>query len=165
MAITTFKLPLPPSGNRYWRSAPGRGLVRSKEADEYIAEVARICSAERVRPVRGRFRMVIVPYGLRENADLNNVPKILCDALEFHAYLDDKGARRILLEWGEAEPKMQAVVVTVEPLIPGDYATPAEVEAARRSKTERNRKRKATIREGRMRKLADKHGLKPAVYR
>lgn len=164
MPLVSLRLPLPPSANRYWRSAPGRGLVRSKEADLYIEQIAVFCRIQGIRPIRGKYRITITAYGLRADADLGNVEKILSDALEGHAFLNDRDARRIVLEWGECEPKEQFVNVRIEGEV---LATAAEVEAARAAKSERNRKRKKTLAQNRLNKAlaARGWGLKPAVQR
>lgn len=145
----TLLLPLPPSGNVYWRHVGDR-VVRSAEAKRYCGEVARRCAVVSIKPVRGYYRITIMARGLRANADLGNLEKILSDALEGWAYLDDKRAWRIELE-RDIGPCEEAphVEVTITPRIEDDYATPDEVSKARMAKMQATAKRKATLRRNR----------------
>lgn len=157
--ITTIKLPLPPSSNRYWRSAPGKGMVPTKDAQHYKTTVARICQLERVPCVTGRYEMKVAIFGARADADLGNFLKVLEDALELHAFINDKHARRIVLDRVEGGTGKGAMV-TIEGL---QVASASDVQQARLAKLERNRKRKATIAKNRAAKFFSK--LRSAVRR
>lgn len=165
---TTITLPLPPSANSYWHHVGDR-VVRTKEANRFIGDVARLCAVAGIRPVRGLYRLTVLAYGMRANADLGNLEKILSDALEGFAYLNDRGAWRIELQrvFGPLEEgEVPRVEVTVTPQVEGDYATPDEVAAARLKKAQASAKRKATLKRNRALKGArGKWGPTPAVTR
>jgi crossover junction endodeoxyribonuclease RusA len=86
-------LPFPPSANRYWRSFRGR-IVKSKEARDYQQSV--ICLAN-VGASNGPPTLLTGAVGLQLNfyrpqrrGDLDNRIKVLVDALQGIAYVDDK---------------------------------------------------------------------------
>lgn len=82
-----LSLPYPPSGNRYWRASRGRGMVPSHEALRYKATVAKLLAGQ--RPLWGDVVMSGVIYRPRPVGDLGNRLKVLEDALQGFAYLDD----------------------------------------------------------------------------
>lgn len=136
--IRTLTLPYPPSANRYWRSAPGKGLVPSAEATAYKRELGRVATG--LQPFRGPVRVRLVVYRPRRSGDLDNCLKLLFDALAFIAWLDDDQVEHITADRGD-DPANPRVELTIEG---GAVATPAEVAAARAKKREAARKRKAT---------------------
>jgi crossover junction endodeoxyribonuclease RusA len=85
-------LPYPPSANRYWRSFRGR-VVKSQEARDYQQTV--ICLAD-VGASNGFPTLLTGAVGLQLNfyrpqrrGDLDNRIKVLVDALQGIAYVDD----------------------------------------------------------------------------
>ena len=83
-------LPFPPSANRYWRRGKQGNLHRSDEADAYIEVVKYVClQAGLTEPMRAQ--LVTLGWFWRDVAsrDLNNCTKILYDALQGYAYVND----------------------------------------------------------------------------
>lgn len=154
-------LPMPPSANRYWRAAPGRGMVPSREALAYKALVARRCAG--LLPVAGRIAYHVRAAGLRANADLGNVEKILSDALNGIAWLDDSEIDTIRLERDRAPERPPEPYVAIE--VRGDrQVSREERDAYVRRRQETAAKRRQTLRRNRATK---RQGLvpTPATYR
>lgn len=131
-------LPYPISANRYWKAItiPGRTMMApSKEAKEYKAQVGWLAKKAGINaPFAGRIALHIQLYPQRPQdwarrarkdpltwdddvrcIDLGNAEKVLSDALNGVAWLDDKQHRRIVLE--RMEPDGDArVVVRIEQL-------------------------------------------------
>ncbi|WP_313248972.1 RusA family crossover junction endodeoxyribonuclease [Stenotrophomonas acidaminiphila] len=130
-------LPYPPSANRYWRhgTIKGRAAVfLSKEAKDYKAVVAHMAKAAGIRqPHPGRTALTIRLYPNRPQdwarrarrdpetwddtvqcIDLGNCEKVLSDALNGVAWVDDKKHRRIVLERMEPDEKGARVEVEIE---------------------------------------------------
>ena len=87
METIELTLPWPPSSNRYWRNCRGR-MVKSKEATDYCATVAKLC--EDLRTSIGEVIVRLDFYRPRKAGDLDNRIKILLDAMQRTAYKDDK---------------------------------------------------------------------------
>lgn len=80
-------LPYPPSANTYWRSI-GRGrVILSREARAYKRTVALIHS--KVKPLQGYLKLTMSVYRPLKRGDLSNRIKVLEDALNGIAYVDD----------------------------------------------------------------------------
>jgi crossover junction endodeoxyribonuclease RusA len=111
--VTKLILPYPPSANIYWRHNRGR-THRSQEANEYIAQVGWLCVAERIAPIRGNVCLSVDFYRPAKRGDLDNLLKVLIDALRGYAYDDDK--QIIELHAGRYDDKNEprAVVVVSE---------------------------------------------------
>jgi crossover junction endodeoxyribonuclease RusA len=133
-------LPYPPSANRYWRSFVPRGHQRaivtvSDEAKSYKKQVGWMCKAAGIKqPITGRVEIDIQLYPKRPQdwakrsaknpnswdddvqcLDLDNVNKVLFDAIKGIAIDDDKWIRRLTSE--RMEPDGEArVVVTIRAL-------------------------------------------------
>ena len=126
-------LPYPLSSNRYWRPVNiGKHItiVPTKEAKAYKAEVAYLARQAGVRqPLQGRIALHVQLYPQRPQdwarrtkrdpltwdddvrcIDLGNAEKVLSDALNGVAWLDDKQHRRILLERMEPDGEARMVV-------------------------------------------------------
>lgn len=96
----TYRFPLPPSANKYWRLAKGR-LIVSDEARRYKLTLAMLARCDGVRPLTGPVRVDLRVFRARKSTDLDNRIKILLDSMqgvffendsqvvELHAYLDD----------------------------------------------------------------------------
>lgn len=87
MGTIEITLPWPPSSNRYWRVFRGRA-VKSKEAVAYNAEVNGLCVD--IRACIGDVIVRLDFYRPRKSGDLDNRIKILLDALQGSAYMDDR---------------------------------------------------------------------------
>lgn len=130
-------LPYPPSSNRYWRQATIKGravIFPSKEAKEYKAAVAALARAAGIRaPHAGRTALTIRLYPSRPQdwarrarrdpetwddtvqcIDLGNCEKVLSDALNGVAWVDDKKHRRIVLQRMEPDANGPRVEVEIE---------------------------------------------------
>ena len=141
MSTVTLVLPYPISTNRYWRSFVPRGgsraiVVVSDEAKAYKAEVAELARAAGVRkPLEGRAAVRIRLFPARPQdwarrarkapdtwddtvqcIDLGNAEKVLSDALNGIAWVDDKQLRRIVLERCEPDELGARVVVEISPV-------------------------------------------------
>lgn len=82
-------LPYPPSGNRYWRHVGAR-VVLSAEARAYKSDVACIMMELWTKPTASLVRLEVHMFRPRKAGDLDNTLKVLCDALNGHAWVDDK---------------------------------------------------------------------------
>lgn len=142
-AVVDLVLPFPPSANRYWRSAPGRGMVPSSEALEYKRRLAILLGGR--LPLVGKIRGTTYVHRPRAVGDLKNVDKVLDDAVEGFLWLDDKQIvdwRMVLLD----ERPGGLVRIHAE----GErFALPEEAHAHREAKVARNEKRKATVKKNR----------------
>jgi crossover junction endodeoxyribonuclease RusA len=136
MSEIKLVLPYPISANRYWRSFVPRGHQRaivtlSDEAKSYKQQVGWMCKAAGIMsPIAGRVEVDIKLYPKRPQdwakraaknpngwdddvqcLDLDNVNKVLFDAIKGIAIDDDKWIRRISSE--RMEPDGEARVVLV----------------------------------------------------
>lgn len=88
--MTRLILPYPPSANRYWRNLRNGLVLVSKEAKDYKERVGWICIAAGIEPHCDDVRVSIDVYRPARRGDLDNVAKILLDALAGQAYTNDK---------------------------------------------------------------------------
>jgi crossover junction endodeoxyribonuclease RusA len=153
-------LPYPPSANTYWKPAPGRGLVPSDEARRYKAAVAALAQAAGVLPLVGPVRLTLHAFRPRRVGDLDNVRKVLLDALQDWAYLDDG---QVSEDHGyrlddSKNPR-------VEVLLEGEaFATAEEAEAHRRARAERSAKARRTRNRNRLLKQRKQLRISPATH-
>jgi crossover junction endodeoxyribonuclease RusA len=135
-------LPYPISANRYWRAVTIKGhavMVPTKEAKQYKADVGWIAKGAGVRsPLQGRVSLHVKLFPQRPQdwakrsqrnpdtwdddvrcIDLGNAEKVLSDALNGVAWVDDKQLHRITLERCEPDGEGR-VELTIEP-----FARPA----------------------------------------
>ena len=140
-SLIPLTLPYPPSANRYWRhgTIKGRAAVfLSKEAKDYKAVVAHMAKAAGIRqPHPGRTALTIRLYPNRPQdwarrarrdpetwddtvqcIDLGNCEKVLSDALNGVAWVDDRLHRRIVLERCEPDDRGARIEVEIESLAP-----------------------------------------------
>lgn len=138
-------LPYPISANRYWASRVIRVKATRKwmamtyvtpEAQEYKDQVAKIAIAAGVRPLECRVNFSLALYPERPQdwakraqrnpdtwddsvrcMDVLNADKVLCDALNGVAWLDDKQIWRARQERCEPDGNGARVVITIEPII------------------------------------------------
>lgn len=133
-------LPYPISANRYWRSfaVGGRAIVTlSPEAKSFREEVRWLvaqASQQQVglrKPMTGRIELTVQLYPKRpldfakrarkdpdgwedsvQCIDLGNCEKVLCDALNGIAWVDDKQIRRMILQRESPDQHGARCVVT-----------------------------------------------------
>nr|WP_253260893.1 RusA family crossover junction endodeoxyribonuclease [Rhodanobacter glycinis] len=135
-------LPPPISANRYWRSFVPRGGSRaitcvSDEARAYKRDALKLALAAGVRsPIRGRVALDVQLYPARpldwakrsrkdpdgwadsvRCIDLDNVLKVLLDALKGVAFGDDSWVRSLHAQRMEPDEHGARVVVTISPLV------------------------------------------------
>ena len=108
----TLDLPEPPSANVYWKHAKGRTYV-SLEAVQYRLVVLAACTRKRVKPLTGPVVVTFHWYRGRASGDLDNRWKVLGDALQGHAYTDDKQIVE-LHAYRHDRPRDPGVTVTIE---------------------------------------------------
>lgn len=82
-------LPPPPSANVYWRKWNNR-MVLSNEARAYKKQVGLIAMLRKVAPFTGDVVLTMHWFRERKSGDLSNRIKVVEDALNGHAYYDDK---------------------------------------------------------------------------
>ncbi len=159
--VLRLTLPYPPSANEYWVPAPGRGLVPSKTSLVYKATVRRLCAG--VRPLFGDVVLSGVVYRPRAVGDLGNRLKVLEDALQGVAYLDDDQ----VCEYRSLRRDLDRENPRVELQFEGEReCTLAEVADALRARSERTAKTRATRNRNRLAKRMVRRGrLVPAVER
>ncbi|WP_426747223.1 RusA family crossover junction endodeoxyribonuclease [Myxococcus faecalis] len=159
-AVVQLVLPYPPSANTYWRPSKGRGLVPSSEATAYKAAVARVAALARVQPLAGPVRMVVTIYRPRRTGDLDNTLKVLNDALNGCAWLDDEQlVELVAVRSDDAKAPRVELRATAE-----RYATREEAEAHRRARAERARKAQKTRNRNRVAKVRAQMQLKSAFH-
>lgn len=139
--MITLTLPYPISANRYWRAVRlGKGptarmaMVPTKEAIAYKADVGKLAKAAGLRiPLDGRMTLLVRLYPERPQdwakraqrdpdtwddtvrcMDLGNCEKVLSDALNGIAWLDDKQLRRIVLERYEPDDRGARVEIEID---------------------------------------------------
>lgn len=134
-----FTVPYPISSNRYWRPVrigPHITIVPTKEAKAYREAVAAVARANHVRPLVGRVMLTIRLYPHRPAdwekrarsdpnwgdhvrcIDLGNCEKVLSDALNGIAWVDDKAIKRILLEREEPDAGGARATVFIQGTLP-----------------------------------------------
>lgn len=86
--MATITLPVPPSANRYWRSARGRVFV-SQEATAYKLEAGWTARQAGIECVSSPVIVRLDVYRPQKRGDLDNYAKILIDSLIGIAYVDD----------------------------------------------------------------------------
>lgn len=89
MTLIKLKLPYPPSVNGAYAVVRGRKVLSANGRD-YKANVGVECMAARLRPFQGNVAIRLDVYRPRRTGDLDNVQKLLFDALKGHAWNDDK---------------------------------------------------------------------------
>ena len=88
LAAQSIVLALPPSANRYWTYTNGN-VFPSQEAETYKEGVAWKALHQGVRQFTGDVAVYLNVYRPRQAGDLDNYNKVLLDALQGVAYVDD----------------------------------------------------------------------------
>jgi crossover junction endodeoxyribonuclease RusA len=105
--MIALQLPYPPSANRLWRNVPGKGTLKSKAYREWLEEATVwIATQAKGQFIGGRFCVSILADAPdRRRRDLDNLAKPCLDALTLSGVVgDDSLARKVILEWSDAEP-------------------------------------------------------------
>ena len=104
-------LPYPPSSNRYWRHFRGRTVI-SAEARAYRLLVASLCASHGITPLVGDVSFEASVYRPQKRGDLDNRLKIILDALQGHAFSDDKQITAIRLSRHDdkANPRVEVTI-------------------------------------------------------
>ena len=135
-------LPYPVSANRYWRSFVPKGHQRaivtlSDEAKAYKKQVQWMCKAAGIiQPITGRVHVDIQLFPKRpldfakrmqkfgeewdddvQCLDLDNVNKVLFDAIKGIAIDDDKWVRKLTAERMSPDGGDPRVVLTIKPIV------------------------------------------------
>lgn len=86
--IRRLTLAFPPSANDYWRH--NRGIThRSQQAKNYIAYVDLVCRNLGMAPVDGEVSLRLQFFRPARRMDLDNMLKVLLDALQGFGYHND----------------------------------------------------------------------------
>lgn len=102
-------LPYPPSTNRLWRV--WRGVVRkTDEASRYATTVGFLARVAGARPVLGDVVVTMHLYRPRKAGDVDNRAKLILDALQGHAYVNDSQVCELHLYRHEDADKPRAEV-------------------------------------------------------
>lgn len=100
--IITATIPLPPSANRLFANAPGKGRVKTAAYKAWITEAGYILNlAKTAKQIDGPYALSIFA-GKPDNRkrDLDNLAKPICDLLKtVGAIVDDSLCQRIEMEW------------------------------------------------------------------
>lgn len=135
----TVVLPMPPSANRYWRHWGARPVV-SPEALEYKATVGLCALAAGITtPFTGPVALSLEVYRAIKKGDLSNRVKVLEDALQGHAYLDDDQVVEIHCRRHD-DPDDPRVEVTVAP---APWAVTESIEQESRDRERQAARRRA----------------------
>lgn len=95
--MQTLHLPYPISANRYWR-VYNNMVVRSREATEFKNTVTVVAARSNIKPTINNVTVALILHpkatlaGLASKCriDLDNAAKVILDALNGIAYMDDK---------------------------------------------------------------------------
>lgn len=115
MRWTVLVLPVPPSANRYWRSAVVNGHVQtyvSEEGKAYREEVRHLAKLMRLEKFTVPTRMKIEFFRGAQMGDVSNRVKVLEDVLQGIAYEDDAQNVEVLIRRREdpANPRVEVVI-------------------------------------------------------
>lgn len=145
MTVIVLSLPVL-SSNKYWRPVQlGKhiSIVPTKEAKKHREECAWLARAAGViTPIKGRVAVNVQHYPHRpldwqtrmrkhgdawddtvQSVDLDNVLKVMLDALKGTVFDDDSWVRKLVCERMEPDDKPERLIVTIEP-----YVRPVPVE-------------------------------------
>lgn len=149
MMRLAFRLPMPTSTNRIHMPDGRGGICVTPEARAYARAVAMHPDTPRV-PIFGPYRVWIEAFFGPKGGDLGNVEKLLSDALNLRAWMDDRHALGIYLERRTAVgPPYVALEVEGE-----RQATKAELEAALLARAQTDARKRAGRTKARLARLA-----------
>jgi crossover junction endodeoxyribonuclease RusA len=106
-------LPYPPSSNRYWRWVKTH-FTRSAEAKKYIEYVGWEFQSRDLHPVQGEISVTMHLFRPAKRGDLDNRIKIVLDAMQGFAYINDNQIREIhaVLHDDKAHPRLEVEVLS-----------------------------------------------------
>ena len=116
--MVVLALPFPPSVNRYWRHFRGITIV-SEEGLAFRAEVCARAMEARIRPIDGDLRVGVRYHPKKPKVDagrpvrrmdLDNILKGPLDALEGHAFNNDRQIVELQVTLEEPVPEGKVVV-------------------------------------------------------
>jgi Holliday junction resolvase RusA-like endonuclease len=125
--VTSYKLPVPPSGNELVRPVimgrngrrPVVRLVSTREADDFRREAHRRLP---IAPIAGPVEVFATFYLERISADVDNRLKALLDATKGRLVFDDKQVAEIhAVKVITNDPNEVGCVLTVVPANPADH--------------------------------------------
>ena len=107
-------LPYPPSANVYWRVWNGRVLL-SREARSYKQKAALLAKSQGATPIEGDVELRLSVFRPRRSGDLSNRIKVLEDALNGVAFVDDSQVVRIVANRfdDKSNPRVEVEIVPV----------------------------------------------------
>lgn len=108
-----LRVPYPPLANRYWRVFRGR-VVKSEEARRYQQGLRMRALTQRIRPLSGDVVVSLAVFRPRRSGDLDGAHKVLLDALQGVAYVNDSQVVELLARRYD-DPADPRVEVSVEP--------------------------------------------------
>lgn len=112
----SFRFPLPPSANKYWRYVRGRVIV-SPEATNYKTTVKMLarCSSSPPAVLSGPVALELHVYRERRSGDLSNRVKVLEDALQGILYENDAQVRELhaYLYEDKHDPRVEVAVTSL----------------------------------------------------
>ena len=107
----SFEVPYPPSANKYWRVFRGRA-VKSVEARNYALSIRALWPRD-VPPAIGPVAVTLDVVRPSKRGDLDNSAKVILDALQGLAYLNDSQIVELHM-YRSDNKKAPCVVVTIE---------------------------------------------------
>lgn len=153
MVAHRISLPYPPSANDYWVYVRGR-VVPSKTAAAYKMLVARLAAG--MMPLVGEVVGEFVLYRPRKAGDLGNRLKVVEDALQGHAYLDDAQISEYRVFKRLEDPDNPRVELVYEGM---RFATRQEVEEQQYKRAKSAAQRRASFNKRKLlKKMAGRHG-------
>jgi crossover junction endodeoxyribonuclease RusA len=113
-----LELAFPPSANHYWRYVNSQ-VLKSKDARSYIKAVGQIWMVSRQKAFpkdeRLKLEVLAMPKDKRKR-DLDNLLKVLCDALESAGvFKNDSQIDEIVIKRGEVHPEGK-LLLTLTPI-------------------------------------------------
>ena len=88
-------LPYPPSVNRYLKRFSNGHVTLSQAARDFKTEVGWTCLAAGINPILAECKVTIHLYRPSRRGDIDNPVKCLLDALQGHAYTNDRDITEI----------------------------------------------------------------------
>lgn len=120
VAVDTRRITLdyPPSSNRYWR-VYNNHVVRSTAATAYIDHVGSICALAGIQPLDGDVAVTLRVYRPMRRGDLDNRIKIVLDALQGFAYMNDEQVVAIhaTRHDDKVNPRVELEIARLEPTL------------------------------------------------
>ena len=113
--MTRYRLPLPPSSNKYWRYNRGKVHVSEEAVDyRYTVKMLMRCSSPPPTILSGPVALELHVYRERRSGDLSNRIKIVEDSLQGVLYINDSQVieLRAFLHEDRHDPRIEVEVVS-----------------------------------------------------